>query len=140
MSQILRRSFLAVTTLAVLAATAQAAPAKPQTTAAVWQHHIDTWTERDLAGILADYAPDAVMVVNNQVFRGPAEIRGVFVKLFDVFDRVTNHVIDPAIVDGDVVYITWRTTELPFGTDTFVIRDGKIEYQTIASTVDVLRL
>jgi len=36
------------------------------------------------------------------------------------------------VVEGDLAYITWHTDQVPFGSDTFVIRDGKIVYQTVA--------
>jgi hypothetical protein len=38
--------------------------------------------------------------------------------------------------EGDVVHMLWRAqtpeTTFPFGTNTFVVRDGKIAYHTIA--------
>jgi ketosteroid isomerase-like protein len=122
---------------ALLASTPGAAPVTPPSTAEVWQHHIDTWVARDLDGLLDDYAEESVMIVNNRVFVGKSEIRAVFRQLFSIFDRATKHVIDPAIVRGEIVYITWSVTvdgaEHPVGTDTFVIRGGKILYQTIAA-------
>jgi len=37
-------------------------------------------------------------------------------------------------IDGDVAYLTWEANPwFPFGTDTFVIKDGKINYQTFAA-------
>ena len=35
-------------------------------------------------------------------------------------------------VEGDVAVVTWRSASVPFGTDTFVLRDGRIAIQTVA--------
>jgi len=108
-----------------------------QSTQEVWQHHINAWQARDLEGIVADYTPDAYVILNNDVYQGKAAIKGLFAKLFSTFDRATQHEIDPALVLGKLVYITWRAEidqrAIPMGTDTFVIENGKITYQTITS-------
>ena len=37
-------------------------------------------------------------------------------------------------VDGELAYITWSAgREIPLGTDTFVVRNGKIVAQTVAA-------
>jgi hypothetical protein len=103
----------------------------------VWNHHIDAWTQRNLDEIVADYDDQSVIVLNDKVFRGKAEIRGLFEDLLVAFDRATFHEIDPAIIEGNLVYIVWRTTidgvDHPLGTDTFVIESGVIRYQTITA-------
>lgn len=107
-----------------------------QTTAEVWQHHIDAWVQRDLDAIVSDYTDESLMIVNNRIYRGQDEIRKVFEHLFVLFDEGSNR-IDPAILDGRIIYITWFFTPTGdheyFGTDTFVVEDGKIVVQTIAS-------
>jgi hypothetical protein len=39
---------------------------------------------------------------------------------------------DARAVEGEIAYITWHTDQIAFGTDTFVVRDGKIVAQTVA--------
>ena len=34
-------------------------------------------------------------------------------------------------VDGDIAYVWWKADGIAFGTDTFVVRDGKIASQTV---------
>jgi ketosteroid isomerase-like protein/quercetin dioxygenase-like cupin family protein len=125
------------TLIALLLALTGAARANVPTTQQVWQHHIDAWTARDADGIVSDYTDDSVILVGKDVYRGKAEIRALFVKLFGIFDRAERHEIDPAVVVGKIVYLTWRAridgTEYPLGTDTFVIEAGKISYQTITA-------
>lgn len=102
----------------------------------VWEHHIKAWVGRDLDAIASDYSKDSIMIVNNTIYRGPEEIKKVFERLFEIFDDGENE-IDPVVIEGRIVYITWRFTPTGnkqyFGTDTFVIENGKIKVQTIAS-------
>lgn len=108
-----------------------------RSTAEVWQHHIDAWEARDLDDIVSDYSENSILILNSEVFRGKSKIRDVFARLFEIFDDGSNR-IDPVILDGRTVYITWHftpdsATEEFFGTDTFIIEDAKISVQTIAS-------
>lgn len=102
-----------------------------------WKRHIDAWNARDLDMILSDYSEVSVVIVNNKIHRGVNEIRALFAKLFDAFDRAKEHEIAPAVIQGRVIYITWRAIidgrgEL-LGTDTFVVDEDQISYQTITS-------
>ena len=105
-------------------------------TRSVWQHHIEAWNSRDLDAIAADYDQTSVMIINGRVCRGQSEIKAVFKKLFEIFDRGSNQIDTPVLQDR-IVFITWHFTPwggtLFDGTDTFVIEDGVIRIQTIAS-------
>ncbi len=102
----------------------------------VWNHHIDAWVSRDLDRIVEDYTDDSTMIVNGEIFVGKKEIRQVFQNLFVIFDQGSNK-IDPVVTKDRLVYITWQFQpegdEEYCGTDTFIIEDGKIAIQTIAS-------
>lgn len=110
--------------------------AMAQSTQDVWQHHIAAWDARDVDEIVSGYGEESILIINSKVFKGPEEIRSVFTRLFQIFDLGSNK-IDPPVLDGRTVYITWHFTPKAdaefFGTDTFVIEDGKIRIQTIAS-------
>lgn len=107
-----------------------------RTTTEVWTHHIEAWEARDLTKIVSDYNSDSVLIINGKTFRGRAEIEQVFSQLFTIFDGGVNK-IDPATLLGRIVYITWHFTPNGdsefYGTDTFIIEDGTIAVQTIAS-------
>jgi ketosteroid isomerase-like protein len=107
-----------------------------QTTNEVWTHHIEAWQARSLDAIVSDYNEDSVLILNNQVFKGTRAIKNVFAQLFGIFDHGQNR-IDTPVLSGRIVYITWHFTPTGesefFGTDTFVIEQGKIAVQTIAS-------
>ena len=109
-----------------------------QTTDDVWTHHIDVWVARDLDGIVSDYTDDSVLILNNKLYLGTDEIRNVFSQLFSIFDNGDNVIDEPIVLDR-YVYIIWHFTPNGgtehYGTDTFLIEDGVITLQTIASTL-----
>ena len=103
---------------------------------AVFKHHIQSWNDRNLGAIVDDYANDAVVIVQGKIHRGKAAVAPLFQWLFQVFEN-TKLVFDPTVVEGKIVYITWRATKGGVehaGTDTFVIENGKIRYQTVTAT------
>ncbi len=102
----------------------------------VWNHHIHAWEARSVDDIVSDYSDSSTLVLNNRIFKGRKQIAQVFTRLFEIFDNGTNKIDTPTVFDR-FVYITWNFTPSGkqefFGTDTFVIEDGKIVLQTIAS-------
>ena len=128
--------FLVLGLLAIPLSAQAGVNASVPTTAAVWAHHIEAWQNRDLTTIMADYTDESVDIVVNKTYRGTREITELFSKLFQLFDGAKDHVVDPAVIEGKVVYITWHAVfggKTVTGTDTFVIENGKITYQTITS-------
>jgi ketosteroid isomerase-like protein len=106
-------------------------------TQAVVNHHLEGFAALDLPGVLVDYAPDAVMIVPTGVLRGVNEIAPLFQNMFAEFAKPgATFDLRQQVVEGEVAYIWWvaetpdNTYEL--GTDTFLVRDGKIAVQTFA--------
>ena len=106
----------------------------------VLAHHRKSFADRDLDGIMADYSPNAVFFTVEGVVRGLPAIRTVFEALFTEFGKpgvVFNS--KNRLVEGDYVYTVW-TAETPdnsyeLASDTFVIRNGKIELQAFTAKV-----
>jgi ketosteroid isomerase-like protein len=98
-------------------------------TKAVLDHHQAMLDASDLDGLMEDYAEDSLFVTNlTGEARGLDAIRAVFAGLggampgFELLGET---------VEGDVAYIYWKADGFAFGTDTFVVRDGKIATQTV---------
>ncbi len=127
-----------ISLFSILAALTLAVPARAATpsTQEVWQHHIKAWEAGDVAGITSDYTDSSILILNNQVFRGKAAIANVFSQLFQIFGTGQNK-LDQPVIDGRIIYLTWNYTPKDehafFGSDTFVVEKGKIQFQTIAS-------
>jgi ketosteroid isomerase-like protein len=102
----------------------------------VVRKHLRAFLEqRGVEAIVADYHDDARFHAQDRVYRGKREI-GEF---FDAFlaslppRAVERFELRTLRIDGDLAYITWSVgDDVPLGTDTFVVRGGKIVSQTFA--------
>ncbi|MBK7249886.1 MAG: nuclear transport factor 2 family protein [Gammaproteobacteria bacterium] len=105
-------------------------------TEAVVRHHLEAFLEQQgLDAILADYADDACFLSEGRAYCGRAAIR----EFFDGFlaalppEAICDFTLRSLRVQGEVAYITWSAgPEFPLGTDTFVVRHGRIVAQTFA--------
>jgi len=115
---------------------AAAATQSSATTEAVVRKHLDAFiNQKGVAAILADYAPSARLHTAQAVFQGPGEIHRFFADFLDSLppDAYERFTLDALRIDGELAFITWSVGKsIPLGTDTFVVRNGKIEAQTVA--------
>jgi hypothetical protein len=110
--------------------------AKFSDTETVVRNHLQTFLEqKGLDAILADYADDACFLSEGRAYCGKPAIR----EFFDGFIAALSpqafglFALRSLRVQGDLAYITWSAgPELPLGTDTFVVRQGRIVTQTFA--------
>jgi len=113
--------------------------AVPSTTD-ILDHHIKCFGEGDLAGILSDYAPGAVLFTPNGLLNGIDEIRTFFQAMLAEFGKPgTAFNMKTRFVAGDYSYVVWTAETADnvyeMGTDTQVVRDGKIVAQSFAATI-----
>ncbi len=106
----------------------------------VLAHHIKCFFEFDLEGILSDYAPAAVLFTPDGPLRGADAIRPLFQAMFAEFGKPgAAFSMKQESVEGDYAYILWtaETADNVYevGTDTFVVRDGKIVAQSFAGKI-----
>jgi ketosteroid isomerase-like protein len=101
----------------------------------VIDRHLRSFAELDLNGVLADYAPGAVLFTSNGALRGVEQIKPLFQALMAEFEKpgaVFN--MKQQLVTGDYAYILWTAETADnvheLGTDTFIVRDGKIVAQS----------
>ena len=110
------------------------------TTKDVLDHHLQAFGERDLQGVLSDYAPGAVFFTPQGILRGPDAIRPLFQAMIAEFSKPgAAFSLRQQAVQGDYAYILWaaETAENVYelGTDTFVVRDGKIVAQSFTGHI-----
>ena len=78
---------------------------KTRSTAEVLAHHFKCFADRDLDGLMADYAPDAKFFTPDGVLSGPEAIRSVFEKLFHEFGKPGATITSKKrLVEGEYVY------------------------------------
>jgi ketosteroid isomerase-like protein len=104
-------------------------------TQAVLERHLQAFGE-GIEALMADYTDDSVVITPDATYRGLGEIRAFFTAfaealpegIWDAFTMKRQEVV------GEVAYILWEANPwFPFGTDTFVVREGKIVFQTFAA-------
>lgn len=110
-----------------------AAPAEGNVTVTneVLQRHMDTFGKRDVPGVLADYAADAVMFTPGGPVRGTDALRTTFENLFVEWGKPgMTFTLKQRIVDGEHAYIFWdaETADNVYegAVDAFVVENGKI--------------
>lgn len=106
-----------------------------RSTQEVFDHHLQAFGE-GLDSILSDYDENSCVMSPQGTFHGVEEIRSFFSAfvggLPEGFMEAFN--VTNSVVDGEVAYMTWEANPwFPMGTDTFVIKDGTIRYQTFAA-------
>jgi ketosteroid isomerase-like protein len=102
----------------------------------VVRRHLQAFLNQDgIAAIVSDYADDACFLTESRTYRGRSEIREFFEDFLAALppQAIGKFSLRCLRFAGNVAYITWSAgSELPLGTDTFVVRDGKIVSQTFA--------
>lgn len=106
----------------------------------ILDHHLKSFGEGDLKGILSDYAPGAVLFTSDGPLKGIDAIRPLFQALIAEFGKPgAVFSMKQQFVEGDYAYILWvaETAENVYelGTDTFVVRDGKIVAQSFTGRI-----
>jgi ketosteroid isomerase-like protein len=105
-------------------------------TETVVRNHLQAFIEqKGIAAILNDYDENARFYSEAKIYQGKQEIHGFFSHFINslpvgAIDRFSLRSLQ---VEGDVAYITWSVgADIPMGTDTFVVNNGKIVSQTFA--------
>lgn len=105
-------------------------------TETVVRRHLQAFLDQQgIAAIVNDYADDACFVTEERTYRGKPAIGSFFEAFIAALPpkAISRFSLRCLRAEGDMAYITWSAgTELPLGTDTFVVRDGRIVSQTFA--------
>jgi len=113
---------------------------KMASTKEVLDNHLKCFGEGDLEGILSDYAPGAVMFTSDGPLRGADAMRSLFQAMIAEFGKPgAVFSMKRQFVEGDYAYILWTAETADnvyeLGTDTFVVRDGKIVAQSFTGKI-----
>jgi hypothetical protein len=105
------------------------------------QRHLSSFQNNNLEDLIADYTNESVLITPEGNYYGPDEIESFFTDLFIHFPKhQSKFELDKMVVNDDLVYIIWHgvtpTLTVPFATDTFIIRNGKIYQQTFAGLMN----
>lgn len=105
-------------------------------TEAIVRNHLQAFVEqKGINAILNDYDDDARFHSESRSYKGKQEIGGFFTNFIASLPpgAPARFSLRTLRVDGEIAYITWNVgTDIPLGTDTFLVRGGKIVSQTFA--------
>jgi ketosteroid isomerase-like protein len=130
-----------LTSAAVLAGFTLAAgshAAEPPASEQAVKQYLAAWDARDVDGMLATLADDAVVVIPQQApIKGKDKIRGLLAAFVKDFSQPgAKFGSSQLTADGPIAYLLWNgdtpSAKYSFGADTFLVRDGKIAYVTVA--------
>jgi ketosteroid isomerase-like protein len=106
----------------------------------VIDHHLMAFAQHDLKSVLADYSQDAVFFTTQGTFQGPDAISPLFQAMIPEFAKPgAVFTMKQQRIEGDYAYILWTAetadSVYELGTDTFVVRDGKIVAQSFTAKI-----
>lgn len=98
-------------------------------------HHLNSFQENDLEAVMSDYTNESVLITRDAIYSGTTEIKLFFSGLMTHFPKQkSSFQLDKMIVNNGLIYIVWHaktpTLDVPLGSDTFILKDGKIYQQT----------
>ena len=105
--------------------------------------HLSSFLFNNLEAVMSDYTNESVLITQDAIFTGPEEIRVFFTGLIIHFpQQKSNLVLDKVVANDDLVYIVWHANTpsllVPIGSDTFIIKDGKIYQQTFVGQLNFI--
>jgi predicted SnoaL-like aldol condensation-catalyzing enzyme len=106
-------------------------------------HHLNSFVENNIEGVLSDYTNESVLITQAATYSSLEEISAFFIDLNIHFPQQgSNFVLDKIVAKDDLVYIVWHATtpslQVPIGSDTFIIKDGKIYQQTFVGQLNFI--
>ena len=142
---------LALTPLAAAAQTATTAPVVPvipqlqpgcsptlllRSSQQVWADHLDALQKGQIDRAMCDYAANAKVIMPGGIANGAAAIRAGFLQFGQLvgfaIPTITTVTVDYEIILSTFTLLNTPTgVSIPDGSDTFVVRFGLIQYQTV---------
>jgi len=106
----------------------------------VIDNHLKSFGERNLNGILSDYAPGAILFTPQGPLKTAEAIMALFQALITEFSKPgSSFTLQHLSVEGNYAYILWtaETADNVYEmvTDTFFVRNGKTEVQSFAGKI-----
>ena len=110
------------------------ADASIPSTETIVEHHMQSGNNRNVEEVMRDYADNAILISPDGVYKGKQAIRASYEQLVA---QGSESVItaDRKIFEGEVGYVAWSMNAgqgpAVHGSDTFIVKNGKIVVQTV---------
>ncbi len=118
-------------------------PADMVDTATVIAHSIDAFIARDIDAVMSDYAEGAILITPAGTFAGLESIRAHIIEAFGNGNQSeAPFVVTENKSTGNLGYVLWEWTmqdgSVLSGTETIIVKYGKISQHTVAYFADEL--
>ena len=105
----------------------------------VVNHHLAAFLEADLNEILKDFTEESELLTPDGPLKGLDAIRSFFEEAFKIVPKGSTFELKQMIVRDNVTYLAWTCessfVSIPIGTDSFIVENDKIIYQTLAAHI-----
>ena len=111
-------------------------------TEAVLNHHLESFGAGDVDELLKDYTDESVFISPDGRLTGLDALREAYQGFFSGLFKPGTYefTMDAMDLEGEVAFIAWHSSnegaEVTLGTDTLIIREGKIAIQTFAAKIE----
>jgi len=104
-------------------------------TEATLAHHLQAIAQEDVDAILSDYTESSVIFTPDGPVRGLDQLRTMFTGMLTNMPHFAEgFYILRRDCEDEIAYIVWKKDNVfPLGTDTLIVRNGKIVAQTFAA-------
>jgi len=101
------------------------------------EHHLEALVKNDIEAIMDDFTEESEVWTQEGAIKGMDAIRAFFSYAFTLFPKDSTRLeIKQMIANDNKAYIVWTADSailnVPIGTDSFEIEDGKILWQSVA--------
>ena len=106
-------------------------------------NHLNSFQDNNLETLMSDYTNESVLITEEATYSGFEEIEAFFVELISHFPKQKSSFhLGKMVVDDGLAFITWHaktpSLDVPLGSDTFIIKDGKIYQQTFVGQLNYI--
>ena len=109
------------------------------TTQEIINHHLSAFLDADLNEIMKDYTEDSEVITPDGPLKGLSSISSFFGEVFKIVPNGSTFQMKQMIFRDTITYLAWSCdssfVSIPLGTDSFIIKDNKILYQTLAAHI-----
>lgn len=110
-----------------------------ETTKKILNEHLTAFGENDLNKIMLDYTEESKVLTKDGSITGLENIRAFFSELFIMIPAGSFFEMQQLSITKNVAHIIWNSkssvAEIPFGTDTFFMENGKIKFHTVSAYI-----
>ena len=114
-----------------------------ETSKNVVERHLKAFADNDLEVLMSDYTNESILITREATYTSLEEIKAFFIGLNVHFPRQKSTlVLDNLVAKDDLVFIVWHaktpSLNVPLGSDTFIVKGGKINRQTFAGQLNFI--